>query len=412
MIELRQYQVEAIDTGSQLLKKYGIVFLSMEVRTGKSFTSFGIIQECGFQSVLFITKKKAIKSIESDYEAIDKPFNLEVVNYEQVHKCTGLYDVIVIDESHSLSQYPAPSLRTKAIKKISANKPIIYLSGTVTPESYSGIYHQLWVSSYSPFRMYKNFYAWARDYVDIKTKRIGAGTEIKDYSGGKKDMILDVIMKYFITVTQEEAGFKQKPIETVYYVNMMHETITLFKTLAKKKVINVNNKEILCDSAVKLRSKLLQLCNGNIISTEGDYIVLDHSKAEFIKDRYKNEKIGIFYIFQSDYEIIKDVFGESNITASPEEFNSTNKTFVCQVKSGREGINLWTADRMVMYGIDYAAVSYFQAIHRHQYKDRERPLLIDWIFSNMRLEDKVLNAVQNKKDYTTTYFKDDLRGLL
>ncbi len=415
MIEERAYQDNAVKDASSILKDKGLVVLSMAVRTGKTFTSFGIIKEVGLKSCLFITKKKAIGSVQEDYNTFNSEnthFNIEVVNYEQVHNCKGSYDIIVIDECHSLAQFPKPSKRTKLIKQIAMNKPIIYLSGTVTPESYSGIYHQFWVSSYSPFRKHRSFYGWAKEFVSVQLKRINGGQQIRDYSGGIKERILPIINPYFISISQEEAGFKQKPVEKTVYVQMLNTTKQMFRTLKKDKFVLHGETEIICDTAVKLRSKLLQLCNGSIITTEGEYITLDRSKAEHIKTAYADEKIGIFYIYKSDYEIIKEVFGEHNITNSPEEFNKGDKTFVCQIKSGREGINLKTADRIVMYGIDYSAVSYFQGIHRHQYKDRERPLYIDWIFSDMKLEDKVLKAVQSKKDYTMQYFKKDLKDLL
>ena len=50
-----------------------------------------------------------------------------------------------------LVRFPKPSKRTKQIKQIVGDKKLILLSGTITPESYSQIYHQFWISEFTPF---------------------------------------------------------------------------------------------------------------------------------------------------------------------------------------------------------------------------------------------------------------------
>ena len=64
MIKFRDYQEDIISRGVQCLKANGFVYLAMEVRTGKTLTSLGICAELGAKKVLFLTKKKAISSIQ------------------------------------------------------------------------------------------------------------------------------------------------------------------------------------------------------------------------------------------------------------------------------------------------------------------------------------------------------------
>ena len=58
----------------------------MEVRTGKTLTSLAIAEQLKAQNVLFITKKKAISSIEDDNAMLSPSYNLTVINYESLHK--------------------------------------------------------------------------------------------------------------------------------------------------------------------------------------------------------------------------------------------------------------------------------------------------------------------------------------
>ena len=64
-MEFRDYQIDIIDKGCNLIKDKGLLYLSMEVRTGKTLTSLGICERVQARNVLFITKKKAISSIDS-----------------------------------------------------------------------------------------------------------------------------------------------------------------------------------------------------------------------------------------------------------------------------------------------------------------------------------------------------------
>ena len=57
--KLRDYQEDIIKWGSEILSAKGFVYLTMEVRTGKTLTSLGIARAIGAENVLFITKKKS-----------------------------------------------------------------------------------------------------------------------------------------------------------------------------------------------------------------------------------------------------------------------------------------------------------------------------------------------------------------
>jgi hypothetical protein len=136
---LRDYQIDISIQGAEVLQKYGLLYLAMEVRTGKTLTALNIAQLHGARSVLLLTKKKAIGSIQKDFEALDPSFDLYVTNYEAVHTITQAFDLVILDEAHCLGQYPKPAERVRQVRRICEGKPVIYLSGSPTPESYSQI---------------------------------------------------------------------------------------------------------------------------------------------------------------------------------------------------------------------------------------------------------------------------------
>jgi hypothetical protein len=187
MYKLRDYQVDIANKGVNILKSKGIVYYALEVRLGKTSVSLETARLFGAKRVLFLTKKKAISSIESDYInfGYDKHFELFVHNDESMHKIDGKFDLVIHDEHHRFGSFPKPSLGAKTFKKMFAGLPMIFLSGTMSPESYSQLYHQFWVSNASPFRKYTNFYKWANDFVKIKKN-----TTAKDDSNEKEQIIL------------------------------------------------------------------------------------------------------------------------------------------------------------------------------------------------------------------------------
>ena len=122
-MEFRDYQIEIIDKGCKVLKHHGLLYLSMEVRTGKTLTSLGICERVQARNVLFITKKKAISSIDYDYHLLNPKFDIEIINYESLHKIPNTkWDVIICDEAHSMGAFPKPNKRTKQVKELMKSK--------------------------------------------------------------------------------------------------------------------------------------------------------------------------------------------------------------------------------------------------------------------------------------------------
>ena len=80
-MELRDYQEKIKNEGLKIIRQHRLLYLSMEVRTGKTLTSLSIAQELGVDNVLFITKKKAISSINDDYDKLcPHNFSLFIIN--------------------------------------------------------------------------------------------------------------------------------------------------------------------------------------------------------------------------------------------------------------------------------------------------------------------------------------------
>ena len=410
-MEFRDYQKGIIQDGFHIIEQYGFVYLAMEVRTGKTLTSLGIAQKLDPKNVLFLTKKKAISSIEGDYELLNPDYNIHIINYESMHKIPDIkWDVVIIDEAHGLGAFPKPSGRAANVKAlIEKHYPaVILLSGTPTPESYSQMYHQVYGIPENPFKQYRSFYKFARDYVNVKKKLINS-LPTNDYSDGLVK-IIEEMKPFTISYSQKEAGFKSEIEEEVLSIDIDEKVKKMVKKLKKDLVIEGKKEIVLGDTPAKLMQKIHQLCSGTIKFESGNSMVLDYSKAEFIEERFQGKKIAIFYKFKEELNALKEVF-DNKLTVDVDEFKATDKNIALQIVSGREGISLKEADYIVYYNIDFSATSYWQSRDRMTTKDRSKNKVF-WIFSKGGIEREIYRAVVKKKDYTVKHFKRDKDDLL
>lgn len=413
-IQLRPYQKEIVDKTCKLLRGAPrFAYLSMEVRTGKTLTALSAL-DCagGVASVLFVTKKKAIGGIQKDYNALAPSYKCDFINYESLHKVVDVYyDAIVFDEAHGMGAFPKPSLRAREARRLvqHCDPYVIFLSGTPSPESYSQMYHQMWILGYrSPFAE-PTFYKWAHTYVKIWERMIN-GFRVHDYSNGIQEKIMEAIKPYMISYTQSEAGFTSKVNENVLMVRMSDTTYKIADKLKRDLLFEGKDDVILADTPVKLMQKLHQIYSGTVILESGKSVVLDKTKAEFIKERFTGKRIAVFYKFQEELKCLLSVFQE-DITTDLGKFHAGEcNNFAIQIVTGREGISLKEADFLVYYNIDFSATSYWQSRDRLTTMDRLENNVY-WIFAEGGIEEKIYKIVQQKKPYTVSHFKKDLLSL-
>lgn len=413
-IQLRPYQKEIVDKTCKLLREAPrFAYLSMEVRTGKTLTALSAL-DCagGVASVLFVTKKKAIGGIQKDYNAMAPSYKCDFINYESLHKVVDVYyDAIVFDEAHGMGAFPKPSLRAREARRLvqHCDPYVIFLSGTPSPESYSQMYHQMWILGYrSPFSE-PTFYKWAHSYVKIWERMIN-GFRVHDYSNGIQEKIMEAIKPYMISYTQSEAGFTSKVNENVLMVRMSDTTYKIADKLKRDLLFEGKDDVILADTPVKLMQKLHQIYSGTVILESGKSVVLDKTKAEFIKERFAGKRIAVFYKFQEELKCLLSVFQE-DITTDLGKFHAGEcNNFAIQIVTGREGISLKEADFLVYYNIDFSATSYWQSRDRLTTMDRLENNVY-WIFAEGGIEEKIYKIVQQKRPYTLQHFKKDLLSL-
>ena len=409
-MKLVAYQEGLVEEGLHILSELKLVYLAMQMRTGKTPVSLTIGKEAGFKRAIFPTTKKAMPGIQDVASELGLSNWVDVINYESLHKYYGsrnIYDLVILDEAHKLGAYPIPGTTWKTVKAFTKGKPIIYNSGTPTPESWSQIYNQFALSDHSPFKQYANFYKWAHEYVDIGVKYIRS-MPVKTYNSAKIDEIREVIGPYMVYFTQEQAGFTNYRVNEVeHYVDLPDSLAVHIAALRSNRIVRLNGETILADTGAKMQSKEHQLWSGTILNNDSVPIVIDDYKLQYIKKTFK-PPFAIYYKYQAEKEMIERTFG-SQLENDWTKLDG-RKIFYSQLQSGREGLDLSKLDDLVVLNPDFSYLNYDQVRYRMSHMNKTRLSNMHFILSKHQMlgngiDQAVLNTVRAKATFTQAHYQ-------
>lgn len=411
-IELYDYQQKAVQSAMERLSKYKWVYLAMDMRTGKTPVSLSIAKQLGCSNVLVIYPNKNVeKAFIQMAKTLDVSIDTSSNHPATIEKFIGnKYDCIIIDEAHNFKAYPKPSGRAMKVRELvdkCDNPYIILLSGTPYPEGYSDLYHQLWSIKKET---HKNFYVFAKEYVNVKEKRVAGGNLIKDYSDCSKEYY-DRLKEYFIVVSRAEAG-----IQTTKNIVIEKVAMKESEHIASKidgGILDVGGKQIVIDSIVKELQLMRQLCGGVIYDNDGRYMFVDDSKVKRLREIIesgKYRKVLVFYYYQAEREMIMRELNDIMID-SVELSRNSDKHLLLQMVSGREGVTFAEADAIIYYSLDFSAVTYLQSQERATIRGKEKVDVI-YLFSSIGFDELVFKQLQKKKRYTETLYRRDRVALV
>jgi len=262
---LHDHQKRALKDCLTILRGSSVCYLAGEVRSGKTLVALHAADKCG-KAALFITKKMAVPGIEKQIKAAGLSCSFTVINFESLHKLPSrLWPFIIIDEAHTLGGFPKPPKRAQVIRALSAGSRVLLLSGTPSPESWSQLYHQLWAARFPHWERYRNFYAWAKDFVQVK-KMYFSGVPVNDYSDADRERITAETRPFFVSLTQAEAGFQGKVLEKVHRVELpeaIHEALEA--VIATGVYLPYG---LVAGSAAQRMAFVHQICSGTVIPSD------------------------------------------------------------------------------------------------------------------------------------------------
>lgn len=387
------HQIDMANEVAERLSQYSIAYLAAEERTGKTLSIILACEKLELKRIGIVTKKKALSGWQDTLKAFPHTGSYFVTNY---HKCQALpddLDVIVLDESHSyISAFPKPGLIWKQLKPICKDKLMIYASATPHAQSYSQLYHQLALSSFSPWSKYSTFYSWFRTYGQPYFIPVN-GIDITQYDRCIPET-REVVEHLFYTKTREELGFEQEPEDKLHYVELSDYTKAAYNQLLEHNIIEVSfcDEPLVCDTTAKLRSALHMLEGGVCKIGKNYYQTANREKIDYILEHWGDtEDLVIMYNYIEEEVKLKSVF---------------KKARILQATSYAEGVDLSMYKYLVIYSQNWSTAQHTQRRARQANKMRKEPIVVHFLLAKGAISDQVYKMVAiNKKNFVDSVFK-------
>jgi len=306
-MKLYDWQQEIAVRGKRILEDFNMLYLALFPRSGKSLITMQIIEDTyNNPKVLWVTPKSAIDGIVKVYHQMCMEYDIYVTNYEQLHKVTDTYNVIVVDEVHKIGAFPKPNKARKELDRIVNDKTdIIWLSGTPKIESNSSLFHQLSLSHYHPYSSYKSFYKWHKQMgIQGLTKWTGASRPAVDYSQTKdlSEHYEDILISDSRTA---QNAFKLHRI----YVSPPKEIKALYADMQDQRICEWNGKVSIANSGAIKQNKLLQITGGTLIMEDETTEHISSYKVDAIYERLGNKDVAVFYKYEGERILLEKRYG-------------------------------------------------------------------------------------------------------
>ena len=401
----RDYQEKQATIGYTILKAYGLAYDTSQERVGKSLPNLMIFERSTRKNLLIITKKAAIKDwkhLIENYPIEGK--KIEVINYESVHKVLMEPDMAILDESHhALSKYPKPSKTFLKVAEIVYGLPLLYISATPHAETTAQLYHQLRLSVWSPFGLYKNFYEFHKEYGLPYLTYLGS-RQIKMYDRMQEDRVMKLFRPLTYGLTRKDVGFEHEPENKIHKVNLTEETEESYTSFTKNLVMEIEGEEMLAETAGALLQKLAQMVGGTMkvevgmkTPTQKDYKTYwlgNTEKIDYIKDRWGDtEDMVIMYQYKEEEHLLNYHF---------------KKALIRQGDTYAEGVSYKDVEHLIIYSMSWRTSKYIQRRARQADLERDKPIIVNFLLTEDKVDRMVYEAVVEKGvNFNARYFKEN-----
>ena len=349
-------------------------------------------------NVYDLTKKANFK-----WFLLDSSKKAGILNYDIVHRrqeeIKQLKDfTLMLDESSMIANLRAK--RTKTVLKLKY-KNVILLSGTPASNGkYEKLYSQLKLLGYkTTLDDYINMYC--KYYIDKRQ-----GFPLKIITGYKNIDGLKKIMEQYgcVFMKTEEAISLPDKVD----INISVKNNVLYKKFKKTAVVEVNDKKLVGDNILKKLLYLRQLC-----SVYND----DKKKALIDLLTSTDKKILIFYNFNDEYKIIKNICDTLEKPTSTvngcikdlkayEKYN--NSITIIQYVAGAMGLNLQKADSIIYFSPCLSSDLYEQSKKRINRIGQKNTCFYYHLIVKNSIEEEIYKTLAQKKDYSEKLFEKEI----
>jgi hypothetical protein len=308
-----------------------------------------------------------------------------VTNYEQ---CKNIkpqnWDIVVVDEAHSMGAFPRPSQRTKDVKRHVLNSSyFLAMSGTPCVESPSQLYHSFfWMRANSG-----QFYDWHRLYGIPKTLFF-SGRRINDYSQCKPE-VMEGFGRMCVTMTQADAGIETEVTDQVHTLKASLVTENIIEQLKEHGVTRIDFKPIVAESEMAVRALIHQVESGALYF-DNEYLTTGSTEVlDYVNENWSQKETAVM----CHYRATQRLFGEAGWGV----FSS---------QAHAEGVDLSRYQNLVIVNSGYSGIKHVQRRERQVNLAKSRGnVTVHHIVVDCGISPSVWEAVTHKRDFNLAAFR-------
>ena len=325
-----------------------------------------------------------------------------IINYDLLFRRPELAQLkdftLMLDESSMIQNDSAK--RTKFCLKLQAEN-VILLSGTPTSGKYENLYSQCKLLGWDiPKKMFWNH------YIETENVELQNGVVFKKVIGYKNvDRLKRKLAEHGAIFMKSEDAKLDLPDVTNITVNV--NVIPEYKKFMKTSIVKIKDTELVGDTSLTKLLYARQLCG-----------MFNKNKLDSFKDLIQstNDRIIVFYNFTSELYAMEDICIELNkpisIVNGDEKDLRGFETFdncvtLIQYRAGAMGLNLQKANKTIYFSLPLSSELFEQSKKRTHRIGQEKPCFYYYLICKDSVEEKILETLQMRKDYTDELFKKD-----
>lgn len=337
--------------------------------------------------------------------ALNEDTDLHIINRENIPWLVEHfgqrwpYDCVVIDESSSFKSHT--SQRWKSMRKVLGKvKRMVQLTGTPAPNALLELWPQMYLLDKGE-RLENSRGKFLSKYCTlVGNPQWNQWAVTPDRADAIHKAVSDVVLR------MKADDYLDLPDR----VNINHPVVLppkarkAYEDMERDFLLAYADGEILAVNAAVQINKLLQMCNGNIYTENGDFINLHAAKVDALREivESSNEPILVAYNFKSDLAVLQKEFPEAVVidkdNAVIDKWNRGEiPMLLAHPASAGHGLNLQPGGSLIVwYGLSWSLELYQQFNARLHRQGQTKPVRVYHIVAEKTADNAVLNVLSKK----------------
>lgn len=336
---------------------------------------------------------------EADVYVTGRDNVIWLIKYYQ-HLRRWPFDMIVIDE---LSSFKNPQAkRFRALRKVMPLVDrVVGLTGTPSPNGLMDLWAEIYLLDQGE-RLGNTLGAYREKYFRPGARNGYVVYKWEPFRNAQRE-IEDKINDICISMSAADYLKLPRRIDNVIPVRLSPEEAEAYKRMERDQLLRIEGDDITALNAAAVMTKLLQIANGSVYTTEGKTVKIHEAKLEALAEIVDttDSPVLVFYSYKHDLATIRSRIKGARVLETEEDIADWNggkvRVLLAHPASVGYGLNLQDGGHVIVwYGLTWSLELYQQANARLYRQGQEKPVIIHHLIALGTVDEDVMAALRNK----------------